>query len=513
MSEILDGRYEVIEKIKDGGMGSIYKSRYLLRNEIRVVKTMKSSGTPDEKTVHRFQREARLATSLRHPNIATVHECFQMPDGHFAMAMEFIDGFNLSEYARSKKELSVAEVVDVGVQTLDALAYLHSKGIIHRDISPENIMLQKGRDGRYHVKLIDLGVAKELKEEGLTETGMFVGKIRYSSPEQLGALKKGERIDGRSDIYSLGIVLYQFLTGQLPVFADSMQGYILGHVRIPAKPFNETDPEGRVPLAVRLVVMKSLEKQREDRWRTAEEFGTTLQRLLEDLVAGRETAFQEKDENGRFWAPKNEPEPEPPAVSSSSKQKAAAAEDEYEAPTSTRGFEKSTPDDAGYQGRLEPPTKQVQFEKQAPRQSTAADLSAVRPKAKSSKNLLAGIAAGAAIILATVLVFFALRSKKEVVPVPVGPDGSLVFTASPWAEIVSITDAKGQKLTLPGLPATTPFRIPLPPGKYTFMIQGPGLGPGMELRMEGSIEPAKETHLHSSLPGFDPEPIISRYAQ
>ncbi|MCK6682450.1 MAG: serine/threonine protein kinase, partial [Thermoanaerobaculia bacterium] len=140
MSEILDGRYEILEKIKEGGMGAIFKAHYIPRNEIRVVKTMKAHGQTDERSMNRFKREARLATSLRHPNIATVHEFFPTKDGQMAMSMEFIDGFNLTEFARLRKRLSVAEVLEIAVQTLDALAYLHSKSIVHRDISPENIM-------------------------------------------------------------------------------------------------------------------------------------------------------------------------------------------------------------------------------------------------------------------------------------------------------------------------------------------------------------------------------------
>ncbi len=258
MPLVFDGKYEVVEKLKEGGMGTVYKVRHLLLDEVRVVKTLKPQIEDDEQARRRFHHEAKLAATLHHPNLVTFHDFFETQDGAFGMAMEYVPGRNLAEVIRERGRLGVPEALDVALQTLDALAYLHSRGIVHRDISPENLMLVETGAGPLQVKLIDLGVAKESDAEGMTLSGIFVGKLKYCSPEQLGTLPRGERIDGRSDIYSLGCVAYQALTGQCPVEAESMQGYILGHARTPPRPFEETDPMGLVPAELREAVLKAL---------------------------------------------------------------------------------------------------------------------------------------------------------------------------------------------------------------------------------------------------------------
>ncbi|MCG3191238.1 MAG: Serine/threonine-protein kinase PknD [Thermoanaerobaculia bacterium] len=520
MSEILDGRYEILEKIKEGGMGAIFKAHYIPRNEIRVVKTMKAHGQTDERSMNRFKREARLATSLRHPNIATVHEFFPTKDGQMAMSMEFIDGFNLTEFARLRKRLSVAEVLEIAVQTLDALAYLHSKSIVHRDISPENIMLQKVADGTFRVKLIDLGVAKEIKEEGLTETGMFVGKIRYSSPEQLGVLAKGEKIDGRSDIYSLGCVLYQFLTGQFAVNADSMQGYILGHIRNPPRSFAETDPDGIVPFAVRACVLKALEKKREDRWATAEELGQVLQRILEDVLAGRPYPNQATDENGNPWIPPahGELHGETERLDMSAHRPKAAAphgkphgkQEIYDEPTSG-GSEAVNMGDYSLEA---PPGRETRPLPTAPRHTPPAHESFPSKGSEGQKNrkLLWLLVSAAVVILGAggTLAYFAVPGLRPAPPPP--PPGTVLFTASPWAEVSSVSDSAGKPVALAGTPFQTPVRLTLPSGRYSFHFRGPGLSPGTEMKLDVEVRASEETHVHQNLPGFDPENIVLQYA-
>src|SRR5512140_1099694 len=250
-SSLIEGKYEILSKLKEGGMGAIYKVRHVLLDEVRVIKVMRPQIEDDPDAQRRFQQEAKMATSLKHPNIAALLDFAEDKDHTFYMVMEFIDGANLAEFSAKTGPPPLLAALEIGIQTLRALGYLHRRGIIHRDISPENIMLTHDADGHVVVKLIDLGVAKQTGTQGMTLTGMFVGKLKYGSPEQLGVLKAHEKIDGRSDIYSLGCVMYQILTGQSAFAADSMQAYVMHHLMHPPRPFEETDPEAKIPADVR----------------------------------------------------------------------------------------------------------------------------------------------------------------------------------------------------------------------------------------------------------------------
>lgn len=278
MTALIEGKYEVIAKIKEGGMGAIYKVRHVLLDEVRVIKVMRSQIEDDSEAQRRFLQEAKLATSLKHPNVATFIDFAQDRDHTFYMVMEFIEGVNLAEFVAENGTPPIPATLEIGIQTLAALGYLHKSGVVHRDISPDNMMLAKDANGRAVVKLIDLGVAKQTdSREGMTLTGAFVGKLKYASPEQLGALESGESIDGRSDIYSLGCVLYQTLSGQPPFGAEAtLQAYLKHHLMSPPRSFEETDPEGRIPADVRAAVLKAMAKSRGERWATAEEFAEVL---------------------------------------------------------------------------------------------------------------------------------------------------------------------------------------------------------------------------------------------
>ncbi len=177
-------------------MGTVYKVRHVHLDEVRVVKVMRADILDDPDARARFVREARLAKSLHHENIAVLHDFAEDRDGSFYMVLEFVDGPSLAEPLGQGDALPVGTAVEIAVQVLSALGHLHGKGIVHRDVSPENILLTLDESGRPLVKLIDLGIAKETAGDGLTLSGMFLGKLKYASPEQLGALAKGEVIDG-----------------------------------------------------------------------------------------------------------------------------------------------------------------------------------------------------------------------------------------------------------------------------------------------------------------------------
>ncbi len=283
-STFIEGKYEILGKISEGGMGAIYKVRHRLLDEIRVVKVMKPQVLADKELRKRFLEEAKTATRLKHPNICTIHDFSLDEDGTAYLVMEFIDGVTLAQLTKSETPVSVGMAVEIARQALLALGYLHRRNVVHRDIAPDNLMLTSDEEGGPLVKLIDLGIAKDLdRPSDMTSTGVFLGKLKYASPEQYGALPPGEKIDGRSDLYCLGLVLYELMTGARPFVGETPAEMIRTHLFQPPKPFSETDPDGRVPPAMRAAILKSLEKKREDRFATAEEFLREVERIKADV--------------------------------------------------------------------------------------------------------------------------------------------------------------------------------------------------------------------------------------
>jgi eukaryotic-like serine/threonine-protein kinase len=283
---LIEGKYEILGKIREGGMGSIYKVCHKLLDEVRVVKVMRPEMIGDEELQRRFVEEAKTATRLKHPHICTIHDFALDDDGTAYLVMEFIEGINLADLMVSGHPPNLSLSLEIAHQALLALAYLHRKSIVHRDVAPDNLMLTHDEDGRPHVKLIDLGIAKAVdRDHRMTSTGVFLGKLKYASPELFGSLLPGEKIDGRSDLYSLGVVLYEILTGVRPIPGDAPAELLRAHLFLPPKPFEETDPEGRVPPEVRAVILKALEKKREDRFASAEEFDREIVALRRQFAA------------------------------------------------------------------------------------------------------------------------------------------------------------------------------------------------------------------------------------
>ena len=260
---LIEGKYEILEKIREGGMGTIYKVRHRLLDEVRVVKVMRPQIGADEELKRRFTQEAKTATRLKHPNIGAILDFALDSDGMAYIVMEFIDGVNLAELLKASGPPGVPMTLEIAHQSLSALGFLHRKNVVHRDVAPDNLMLTHDDDGHPQVKLIDLGIAKPLDRTiNLTSTGVFLGKLKYSSPEQLGGLAEGETLDGRSDLYSLGVALYELLTGQLPFPGESPRELFAAHLFKDPLPFSVTDPSNRVPEEVRAVVRKAMEKER-----------------------------------------------------------------------------------------------------------------------------------------------------------------------------------------------------------------------------------------------------------
>ena len=282
---LLEGKYEIISKIREGGMGTIYRVRHRLLDEVRVVKIMQPHVVADSDLKRRFIEEAKIAIRLKHPNVCTLHDFAVDEDGTAYLVMEFIDGVNMGDFLKSRGLPPIPLTLEIAHQALLALGYLHRKEVIHRDVAPDNLMLAHDDEGHPIVKLIDLGIAKAANRAmDLTATGVFLGKLKYASPEQYGTLAAGERLDGRSDLYGLGVVLYELLTGLRPFKGESPAELLRAHLFSNPLPFSESDPTGRVPQELRAVVLHALEKRREDRFANAEEFDREIVSLREQLA-------------------------------------------------------------------------------------------------------------------------------------------------------------------------------------------------------------------------------------
>src|SRR5437762_4372163 len=254
------GRYEIRSKLGEGGMGEVYLAQDTKLDRKVALKTLPASVAANQERMRRFVQEAKAASALNHPNIITIHEIDETDTGHF-MATEFIDGETLRERMRSAP-MKLTEVLDVAAQIASALSAAHAAGIIHRDIKPENVMLR--RDGI--VKVLDFGVARviagSVESEGetqslLTTPGTILGTMPYMSPEQV----RGEVLDGRSDIFSFGVVLYEMLSGRQPFASESAAATISAILTHEPPPLARYARE--IPAELQNIISKALRKDRE----------------------------------------------------------------------------------------------------------------------------------------------------------------------------------------------------------------------------------------------------------
>ena len=281
----IDGKYQLISRLGVGGMGEVYKALHLHLNAIRVIKVMHPNITREEGAHERFLREARLATKIHHPNVATLFDFSTLDDGSWYMVWEYIEGTNLHELIDSHGPLSPRYAATLAVQALHGLEAIHRAGIVHRDVSPENLMISRGDDGEERVKIIDLGIAKQAGADGddKTKTGMFVGKWKYCSPEHLGMLPEGERIDGRADLYSFGIVLYEMLSGVPPFQADTPHSYLMMHASERPKALRDVNPSVAAAPELEDLIFRALEKDRKKRFESARDFARAIEGIKASL--------------------------------------------------------------------------------------------------------------------------------------------------------------------------------------------------------------------------------------
>lgn len=263
IGKVVSERYK-IEKYLGGGMSSVYQAKDIILDRDVVVKMIKSDPLDKEKSVKRFQREVESTIQLSHPNIVSVIDVDDTEEYHI-LVTEVVHGPNLKEYIMKNDPLDIDEVVSIAMMTLKGIEHAHDRGIIHRDIKPQNLLLdEKGR-----VKITDFGIAKALSETRMTETNQVIGSVQYISPEQA----KGQNTDERTDIYSFGIMLFELLTGRLPYEAETAVSVALKHI---SEPFPDINDYREVPLGLKNIVMKCTEKEPINRYRHADDVLSAL---------------------------------------------------------------------------------------------------------------------------------------------------------------------------------------------------------------------------------------------
>ncbi|ADL07794.1 Stk1 family PASTA domain-containing Ser/Thr kinase [Thermosediminibacter oceani] len=272
IGKTLGNRYVILEEIGGGGMAVVYKARCTLLNRIVAIKVLRPEYSNDENFVMRFRREAQAAASLSHPNIVNIYDVGN-EDGIYYIVMEYVEGKTLKEMIKEEAPLPPARVIEIAKQICDALECAHKNKIVHRDIKPHNIIITP--EGR--IKVADFGIARASTGSTITNTGSLIGSAHYLSPEQA----RGGFTDERSDIYSLGVLLYEALTGRVPFNGDSPVAVALKHIQEDPKPISEIIP-GFPPL-LENVIMKCMAKSPGDRFQRAADLKRELMKIEKDL--------------------------------------------------------------------------------------------------------------------------------------------------------------------------------------------------------------------------------------
>ncbi len=284
------GRYEIREHIATGGMASVYKTWDHRVERIVAIKVLRTLDKNDLRAVERFRREARAAAALTHPNAVTIFD-FVEEWGQYFLVMEYINGPTLKQLIHQSSRLPPLQAIDIAAQVCDVLQVAHARGFIHRDIKPQNIMLASGggltsttlSGERLLVKLTDFGIVRVVEEGGLTNSGIVLGTADYLSPEQA----RGETLTASSDLYSLGVVMFEMLAGRPPFVGPTAVSIAMQHASTKPPPLRQFNPT--VPSNVEQIVMKALEKEPDDRFQSATEMKKALRQCARELAHTRQS--------------------------------------------------------------------------------------------------------------------------------------------------------------------------------------------------------------------------------
>ncbi len=284
VGQTLPGGYFILDLLSVGGMGRVYRAEQKVLGRTVAVKIIHPHLLSDENSAVRFMTEARAASQLNHPNSVSVIDFGRTDDGQPYLVMEFLRGRDLAHIAYDEGPLPFGRIVDVLRQALFAVSDAHELGIVHRDLKPENIILEPLKRGGDHVKVVDFGLAKLKADAGgtnVTSPGIVCGTPDYMAPEQ----GRGDEIDGRSDLYAVGVILFQLLTGRLPFEAESPTQVVMMHLSLPVPDPRQVAPERDIPQQLIDVVLKALEKEPADRYQDAYEFADALKAAIDAVAA------------------------------------------------------------------------------------------------------------------------------------------------------------------------------------------------------------------------------------
>src|ERR687892_515960 len=275
---LFDGRYRIVRKLGTGGMANVYLAEDEVLGRRVAIKILNDRHAGDDQFVERFRREAKNAASLSHPNIVSIYDRGEA-EGTYYIAMEYLDGRSLKELIVARGPAPVNVAIEYARQILAAIRFAHRHGIVHRDIKPHNVLV----DAEGRLKVTDFGIARAGASQ-MTEAGSIIGTAQYLSPEQA----RGAPVDQSSDLYSTGIVLYELLTGMVPFTGDTPVEIAMKHLSQTPEPPSAKRPE--VPRDLDFVVLRALAKDSEDRYRTAAEMDSDLERIGRGVGVSAETA-------------------------------------------------------------------------------------------------------------------------------------------------------------------------------------------------------------------------------
>ena len=283
VGSVVADRYLILKKLGEGGMGQVYLAEHVKMGRKSAIKVMNPSMSQDPDAIGRFNREASNASRISHNNVAAIYDFGETPDGLIYLAMEFVEGDPLTKLLE-QGSLSAERASDIVRQTGEALDAAHDIGIVHRDLKPDNIMIAKGRDGSDVVKVVDFGIAKAQGGEGqkVTKTGLVVGTPEYMSPEQLA----GDKLDGRSDTYALGLVAFHTLTGTLPFPSNTIQESMIMRLTDRPRTLTEMRPDVTWPAPLQAVMDRALARKPDERYQRSSDFGSDLVRAVRGMAAG-----------------------------------------------------------------------------------------------------------------------------------------------------------------------------------------------------------------------------------
>ena len=291
IGSIIAERYLVLSKLGEGGMGQVYLAEHVKMGRKSAVKVMNPGTVNDADAISRFNREAANASRISHQHAAQVYDFGETPDGLIYLAMEFVEGEPLTDILARDGALPPERAGEIVRQTAEALQVAHDLGIVHRDLKPDNIMLAKFRDGSDCVKVVDFGIAKAagVEAQKVTRTGLVIGTPEYMSPEQIA----GDPLDARSDIYSLGLVAYNILTGRLPFNSKTAQESVIMRLTEPPMRLAQTRPQIAWTPKVQEVMDKALQREAALRYGSANEFGRALSSAVQGLSSATQAGIPE----------------------------------------------------------------------------------------------------------------------------------------------------------------------------------------------------------------------------